>query len=222
MQYVALGVVAFIMAGLFDLAALNRIRYLKQVLGLAAVLLFSYSLVNVVLVGPRLRLPIWLSYVGWILLIAPTYLLIRSLFLEIPFRETYVAGGVGASAVKTGTYALVRHPGVLWFGLILAALVLASRSRLLLIATPIWTGLDTLYAWLQERYFLEQVFPDYEQYKKETPMLIPTRASVIRCWQTIRNRRVPAKAEGTGDRKGLEGSTRTDPGDAKVARRRTV
>jgi hypothetical protein len=101
MRYVALGVVAFIIAGFFDLAALQRIRYLKQSIGLVSVLLFGYALV--------------------------------------------------------------------------------PRSRLLLLAAPLWIFLDGLYVWIQERFFFGQMFAGY-QYKKETPMLIPTPASIVRCW----------------------------------------
>jgi hypothetical protein len=30
------------------------------------------------------------------------------------------------------------------------------------------------------------MFPGYEQYKRETPMLIPTRESIARCIKTLR------------------------------------
>jgi protein-S-isoprenylcysteine O-methyltransferase Ste14 len=93
---------------------------------------------------------------------------------------------VGDKLVKTGTYALVRHPGVLWFGLFLLALVGVSRSKLLLIAAPLWFLLDVLWVWIQERFYFNQMFPGYEQYKRETPMLIPTRESIVRCVKTLR------------------------------------
>ena len=44
MGYVALGAVAFVMAGFFDFASLKRIPYMKQSIGVTVVLLFGYSL----------------------------------------------------------------------------------------------------------------------------------------------------------------------------------
>ncbi len=192
MRYIALGVVAFIIAGFFDLAALQRIRYLKQIIGLAFVILFGYALVMVARHPDKLLLPAWLSSAGWPFLIISGFLLIYSLFLEIPFRQTYATNGVGDRLVKTGTYALVRHPGVLWFALLLVALLLVTSSRLLLVAGPIWLSLDVLLVWVEDRFLFPRQFPDYAGYQLETPMLLPTATSVRRCWHTLRNS-VPGK-----------------------------
>jgi protein-S-isoprenylcysteine O-methyltransferase Ste14 len=189
MEHVLLGILAFLIAFFFDLAAIKYIPYLKQIIGLAVALLFGYSLVMVALHPVKLQMPALLSYAGWPFLIISAFLLVYSLFLEIPFRQTYAADGVGDRLVKTGTYALVRHPGVLWFAIFLVSLILVSRSRLLLLATPVWIFMDVLCVWVQERFFFGRMFPDYEQYRKETPMLIPTPASIVRCWRSVINRR---------------------------------
>ena len=137
MEHISLGVLAFLVAFFFDLAALKRIPYLKQIIGLASVSLFGYSLFAVCLAPAKLRLPDWLPWVSWPLLFISFSLLVYSLFLEIPFQQTYAADGVGDRLVKTGTYALVRHPGVLCLVVFFLALVLVSRSRLLLFAMPV-------------------------------------------------------------------------------------
>ncbi len=185
MGHILLGVLAFLIAFFFDLAAIKRIPYLKQIIGLVSVSLFGYSLLAACLAPVRLRLPEWLSRVGWLFLPVSVFLLVYSLFLEIPFRQTYAADGVGDKLVKTGTYALVRHPGVPWFALFLASLVLVSRSRLLLVAAPVWLFMDVLYVWIQERFYFTKMFPGYEQYKRETPMLIPNKESIARCVKTL-------------------------------------
>lgn len=86
--------------------------------------------------------------------------------------------------IKTGTYALVRHPGVIWYTLFLIALLLISSSQLLLIALPIWVFMDVLYVIIQDKFYFPHMFPGYEEYKKETPMLIPTRKSLASFWRT--------------------------------------
>ena len=185
MEHILLGSLAFLIAFFFDLAALKRIPYLKQIIGLASVSLFGYSLLAVCLAPVKLRLPDWLSWVGWPFLLVSFSLLVYSLFLEIPFRQTYAADGVGDRLVKTGTYALVRHPGVLWFALFLAALFLVSRSRLLFVAAPVWLFMDVLYVWVQECSYFTKMFPGYEQYQRETPMLIPNGESIAQCIRTF-------------------------------------
>jgi protein-S-isoprenylcysteine O-methyltransferase Ste14 len=186
MLHVGIGVFGFLVAFLFDLAALCKIPYGKRAVGLVAASLSTFAHVQVSTTGPSLRLPPFARYVGWILLLVSTPGLVFSLFLEIPFRRTYVDEGTSGELVTTGTYALARHPGVLWYTLLLAGMVLASRRRRALMAGPIWLGLDILYVWIQERFFFDEMFPGYDRYRQQTPMLIPNRRSIIRCWKTLR------------------------------------
>jgi hypothetical protein len=46
--------------------------------------------------------------------------------------------------------------------------------------------MDILYVVIQERYFLPQMFPDYPEYKRQTPMLIPNRRSIAACLKTLK------------------------------------
>lgn len=183
---VLLGALGFPIALGIDVAALAGLRWGKRFVGLLSAALMGYALVRAVLAQPKLALPAALAWLGWPLLLVATALLVYSLFLEIPFRRTYVEAGASSALVRTGTYALTRHPGVLWFTLLLVALLLVSRSRLLLWAGPIWLGLDVLAVWIQDRFYFSRMFPGYEQYKRETPMLIPTRESIVRCVKTLR------------------------------------
>ncbi len=132
----------------------------------------------------RYRWPAWTSFVGWPLLLASTVLLVNSLFIEIPFAATYARPGVGDRLITTGTYALVRHPGVLWFALWMLAWVLVSRVRLMLVAAVTWSLLNILYVWLQEKLLFWRMFLGYAAYQKETPMLVPTLRSLRQCLRT--------------------------------------
>jgi protein-S-isoprenylcysteine O-methyltransferase Ste14 len=96
----------------------------------------------------------------------------------LPFRKTYLKSGVGDRLVTTGMYAIVRHPGVLSVTMLLAALVLMSRSQALLIAAPIFVALDVLLVYLQDRYFFRLMFKGYNEYRQQTPMLIPNYKSL--------------------------------------------
>ena len=179
MRYIILGVCSFLIAYLFDFVSLKKIFLAKLVLGSASGLLGIYSLFMVCFQAERFALSMYLSYLGWFLLFVSGFLLFYSLFWEIPFKKTYLIEGVGDKLIKTGTYALVRHPGVIWYTLFLIALLLIFKSRLLLIALPIWVFMDILYVFIEDKFYFPKMFAGYEEYKKETPMLIPNRKSFI-------------------------------------------
>ncbi len=185
MLYILLGVAGFLVAFLVDPISLSRIPYAKPAVWTVAISMLGYSHVMVNIAGERVPLPEWSSYLGWPLFLLAALGMIYSLYVEIPLRQTYVAQGVGDTLVTTGTYALVRHPGVLWYALVLAGLILVSSRWLALYAAPIWLAMDVLYVWIQERFFFCRMFTGYEHYQQETPMLIPNRRSIARCLKTL-------------------------------------
>jgi protein-S-isoprenylcysteine O-methyltransferase Ste14 len=189
MTYALLGALGFFILYWFDLAAMKKIRYLKQLIWIASGSLFVYSLVMVCLKSERIWLPRYLYYIGWVSSPIFLLLLIYSLLLEIPFKSTYAYTGAGGKLVTTGTYALVRHPGVIWFTFFLLSLFFITRSKALLIALPIWVFMDVLYVVIQDKFFFVKMFGDeYKKYQMEVPMLIPNGASVRRCIKTLRFR----------------------------------
>ncbi len=187
MVYILLGGLGFLIGYLLEATPLQRLRWAKAPLWIASGSLIVSSLVLVSLQGSRFWLPAWLPFFGGGLLPFAAFLLVYSLFIELPFHRTYVSGGPGPYVMSTGTYALVRHPTVLWYGLVLVSLVLITQSQTLLIALPIWLTLDVLWAVLQERFSLPQSFPHYDRYRKATPMLIPTLHSILTCLANFRS-----------------------------------
>jgi protein-S-isoprenylcysteine O-methyltransferase Ste14 len=173
----------------FDAASLACRVILKRLILVAAGGLLLFALVGIIRWPVKLPIPGWCTPLGVFLSLLGAFLAVYSLAIEIPFQRTYLGPCAPAGLVTTGTYALTRHPGVLWFALLLIGLLLASRSRPLLIAAPLWLAIDILYVWLQDRFFFPRQFPDYRRYQRETPMLWPTRASVQRCWETLPWRR---------------------------------
>lgn len=199
MGYIAIGFLGFLVAYLFDVVSLMRIPGAKQGVGIVAAGLISYATVMVCLKSERFELPIWLVSLGSVLFFMSVVLIIYSVFINLPFHKTYVAPGVGDKLIKTGTYALARHPGVLWYVLVLISLIMISRSKLLLIAAPIWLALDILHVTIQDRLFFGKMFKGYDDYRRETPMLIPNRRSISACLKTLRQPRAESEVqEGRG------------------------
>jgi protein-S-isoprenylcysteine O-methyltransferase Ste14 len=185
MVFIGLGGLGFLAGYAFELTSLKAIPVLKPALWLMSVGLVGFSLAQVCLRSEQFWVPGWLAGLGWGLLPVAVLLLTYSLFLEVPPRRTYLSPGPGPRLVRSGTYALVRHPSVLWFGLLLLSLLIVSRSYLLALALPLWLLLDILWVVLQERQ-LRRAFPDYVAYQQTTPMLIPNRQSLKACLRSFR------------------------------------
>ncbi len=178
MIYITIGCLGFLVIHLFDTVSLKRVPRLKPCTWILGSGLLVYALAMACLQSDKLPLPIWSTLLGWALLTISLPLLIYSLFINLPFRKTYIATGVGDKLVTNGLYALVRHPWVHCFTLILLSLVLISKSSLLLIALPIWTLLYILLVVIQDKFTFSRMFHGYDTYKQETPMLLPNRRSV--------------------------------------------
>jgi len=178
MIYIVIGTLGFVVIHLFDIVSLKRIPRAKPVTWALGSGLLIYSLVMICLAPDKLLLPSWLTWLGWAGLGVSLPLLVHSLFINLPFRRTYVATGVGDKLITTGVYALVRHPGVLWFSLFILSLIPVSRSSLLLVAAPVFILLDILLVVIQDKFVFGRMFDGYDSYRQETPMLLPNRRSV--------------------------------------------
>ena len=190
MIYIGIGILGFLIIHMFDIVSLKKIPIAKPAIWTLGCCILLYSLVMMFLDPNKLPLPVWSNWIGWGLLIIAGFLLIYSLFINLPFRKTYINIGVGDKLVVTGFYALVRHPGVPWFVIVLIALVLASRSQPLLIAAPVFALVDILLVVIQDKVFFTKMFASYTRYQKETPMLLPNRKSIGACIRSLGQNRV--------------------------------
>jgi protein-S-isoprenylcysteine O-methyltransferase Ste14 len=189
MLYIVLGVLGFLAAYAFDWFSLRQIPILKQLFGLLAVCLLLYSTAMVCLSQPKFTLPFFTLPLGACLLLISLSLLIYSLFIEIPFHSTYAEKGIGTKLITTGTYALTRHPGVIWLALVYLSLAIFFPSPTLFLAVTVWLIMDIIYVVLQDRIFFPEMFPDYHSYQQKTPFLIPTKQSISACLKTINPRK---------------------------------
>ncbi len=190
MIYLAIGVFGFIVIHLCGIVSLKRIPGAKPCAWIVGGGLVGYALAGLSLESNTLLLPMWLTWLGSGLLSISLLLLVYSLFINPPFRKTYIATGIGDKLITTGLYALVRHPGVIWFVLFMLSLILVSKSSLLLIAAPIFILLVILLVIVQDNFFFTRMFDGYKSYQRETPILLPNRKSVNAFIKGLRPARV--------------------------------
>jgi protein-S-isoprenylcysteine O-methyltransferase Ste14 len=178
MFYIVLGAAGFLLINLLDLVALKRLSLAKPALWGLGNALGICAIIGVCLSGDTLPLPAWSTWLGWGLLVASLTLLIHALFINLPFGKTYINTGVGDRLVTTGLYALVRHPWLHFYVLVLLSLLLVSHSSLLLVAAPVWLALNVPLIVIQDRYVFSRMFPGYGEYRQRTPMLWPNKKSI--------------------------------------------
>jgi protein-S-isoprenylcysteine O-methyltransferase Ste14 len=175
---------SFLFILIFDWADCRRLRALKAVaLTLSAGALVS-STALLIASPERLALPLALRVACWTGAGAFLFLLVVSLFVETSFLGSQKEERVLRT---TGTYSLVRHPGVLWFFFFHLSLALATAATQLLVAVPFWTGANLVLVAIEDRVFFPRLFGDsYIAYRHAVPFVVPSRASVRNCVATFR------------------------------------
>ena len=172
---------------LYDVAdATGRLRPLRLGFAAGCALLLAATAAPVISSLPRLAARPVAAVAGGILSLFFLALLLYTLFFALPFSATYAPGSGPAPLCRTGVYALCRHPGVLWLSLFYFSLWLAAGSPELFAAFLVYTVLDVAYALFQDRWTFVRLFPNYREYRQETPFLLPTAASWRRCFHTLK------------------------------------
>lgn len=99
--------------------------------------------------------------------------LIYCLFFALPFQETYTKKNSLRPVYSGGVYGLCRHPGVLCFFAMELLLGLAALPGAMLVRGMVFSALNVLYAYFQDRVSFPKTFCDYSDYRKKVPFLIP-------------------------------------------------
>lgn len=181
---------------LHDLAALKSVPRVKPYLLAMSALGHLAAFVGLVRHSSRFNPPPVLRALAMILAPLSWAAMFYSIMVEIPFRKGWVDQGHTDQIVTEGTYALARHPGVIWFTLALFTTAIATRSKRMLIAAPFMIAGDVMHVAFQERAILVHVFGDeYRTYQRTTPFLVPTAASFTKFARTIGRRARAAAPE---------------------------
>lgn len=184
MLYILIGIFGFVSLLLFDILSLKNQVFLKYFFAFFGIALIVYASISL---GDYNGVIFISSFVrGFSLLLAIIFmaLLIYSVFFEVG-GNTYQKIAE-PKLVTDGTYSLVRHPGVIWLFLLFLFLGLYNQNTYILLTAFIWTLVNTLYVIIQEKLILQKLFPNYKEYVKTTPMVIPNYYS-LKKFITIQN-----------------------------------
>lgn len=187
MKYLAAGVIAFGMYILYDLNSFtwkNRILHTFFLIG-SVILAVSTAVCLLTLIRDY-RPPVWRLVIYGTLAASQAALLLYTLFFALPFEETYTRIEENPPVYTEGVYALCRHPGVVWFFFFYLCLALMTGKALMMAVCIVYSGLNVLYVWFQDRVTFKRTLSGYEAYQKETPFLIPSGESIRRCIRKFR------------------------------------
>lgn len=107
--------------------------------------------------------------------------LIYCLFFALPFESTYMEQSDQHKVCDQGVYALCRHPGIWCFFAAYLFLGLSMLpNRTMLVHGMLYSGLNLIYAWFQDRVTFPKTFIDYDEYRRAVPFLIPNRESACK------------------------------------------
>lgn len=187
MTAVAGVIVSFLVMGLSDGLKVAGTRRWGNAVFLVALAFLIASLLLAVCSGHWFSVAVSLRAFFFLLAALAAWFEAAALVFAFPAGEIYLGGGENALADR-GMYALCRHPGALWLPALLISLALALGSQGLLSAGALASALNTLYVFFQDRWVFPKTIPGYTEYRKTTPFLIPTRASLKKALETARNR----------------------------------
>lgn len=195
MYSLLLGMLGFLLFFLYDVNSFTwRSRLLHKSFALGVTLLAAATVLDL---AAALRMGAFSGLKDLILLVAGALCLaalVYCLFFALPFAETYQDTDGPPAVCDRGVYALCRHPGVLCMLGMYLFWGLGALPAAMLRNGLIFSGLNTVYVCFQDRMTFPRTFPDYPDYQKNVPFLIPTGASIRAAWRT---RRRSAEEEGS-------------------------
>ena len=184
MLYICIGILGFVSLLVFDLMSIKNFIFRKYFFAILGLLLIVYSTVELIVIKNDFLINNTFRLFSLLFALFFMALLVYSVFIEVG-GNTYKKFAE-PRLVTDGTYSLVRHPGVIWLFLVFFFLAMYYENSYLLVTAITWTFANTVYVILQEKYILVRLFPNYEDYIKTTPMVIPSYIS-IKKFITIKN-----------------------------------
>jgi len=174
-----MGCLAFIFLYIFDL---NKVYHLHNGINICfalGIVLLAISTMGLLFAAPE-SFPVYfpLRMIFGLLSALSFFLILHALFFALPFKKTYIETNNKNMVIDKGMYALCRHPGVLWFFLFYIFLWLASGKMTVLWAGLVWTLMDIIHVYVQDRWLFPITLDGYDLYRERVPFLIPTFDSI--------------------------------------------
>jgi len=180
MLFILSGAVGFLLMLGSDLLGIKKYNVAQSLLAFFGTLIIVCSSILILIEGKTYQMDLGLRILFGAIGLIFLFFLVYSVFIEVKKNRRR-----NNQLVTSGTYALSRHPGVLWlfFYYVFGSLFFANVD--ILIAGIVWSLINVIYVVIQEKVIFTRIFSNYENYKEETPMLLPTMSSIKKCLVTL-------------------------------------
>lgn len=180
MLFILSGSIGFVLMLGSDFVGIKKQNVAQYLLAFFGTLIIVTSSILILLEGNTYQMEFGLRLLFGAIGLMFLFFLVYSVLIEVKKN-----GKKDNQLVTSGTYALSRHPGVLWlfFYYLFGSLFFANID--ILIAGIVWSLINVLYVVIQEKVIFSRIFSNYENYKEETPMLLPTIRSIKKCLTTL-------------------------------------
>ncbi len=175
MEQLTVGGIGFALILIYDLFQVTGKERLSWLLSL-----IGYGMVSASVLLPLLSLrpsatPLPERFALIAFAAAAFLLLIYSVLFEIPLalKRSGRLATKPRKVVSVGFYAVVRHPGFLWFTLGLLALVLLYRRGGLIQIAAGLVLFDFILILIEDLILFPRIFTDYGAYKERVPFILP-------------------------------------------------
>ncbi len=137
----------------------------------------GYAVIFLILIYILVDSPGFIVYplstsLGYVLSFLFSGLLVYSVMIEIPLYKKK-CNLKGDEALMKGTYGFCRHPGFIWFLLLMPSLYLVHRNVLYATVSLYMTFLDFILILVEDKFFFPRIFSNYSEYRAKVPFLIP-------------------------------------------------
>jgi len=169
------GISSFLLYFLFDYLEYRSIHFRGgKLLGYLSVILLVISVIGLIISSPKWQVPLILRIFSAIFSIPVLFFFLRSLFFEVSFYKDE-----NENFVRTGSYKLCRHPGVLLLFLLLFFISLATGSSYLFYGAFLFSFLNLFITIFEDKVFLPYKFKEYEDYRRKVPFLFPKLSDIF-------------------------------------------
>lgn len=173
MLFIGLGIIGFAFMFISDICNRYKRYHIKVLIGLLGIFSIAYSTFQIISIDYVLSVSIWIRIISVLFTVVFSILLVYSIFIEVSITNK------DHGLITSGTYALSRHPGVLWLFMVYLFASFVFGNYGLLLAGIVWTLVNILYVYLQEKYIFIYLFENYDGYQDTTPMLLPGKKQII-------------------------------------------
>ncbi len=160
-----LGAIGYLLAGLYDVAILHQKSLLKRIFFIG----FFITAVPYPIIFLTTKSPLSTLAIGILLflMLIFTLLLIYSVFLEF-----IISPDTTGKLFRKGTYSFSRHPGFIWYTVINILIAIYFWNYQIALLCLGYSICNLLLIIVEDLIFFPRMFPEYADYKKETPFFL--------------------------------------------------